>query len=321
MRLRNISNMAKSKLLLFIYLMFELFSFTNCQISKLGSHYVDKNSYETKHDLSLFNNGSFQYTIKEGLLYDTISGNWEFLRNKQIILKPWKMENYRIESKCDTCAGKFYIKTFALPDKDEIKKPSVKVYYDGAVLDTGINNNPEDVRIQNADSIQINYLGFEPYMFTPQNRNDVIVNIFLIEEQQRLLQRDIILKIKKNKLVSDEGLIFYQSEEIFFRSRDIKVIWSDRTVLESFNLRKCVLNNSDTIILLSKKENEGIFFCDSLVKASLISTIQDKLSYRLYANDIYINNILIFPKTTKVYFTETVMNKEKKGLKMKLNKL
>lgn len=104
--------------------------------------------------------------------------------------------------------------------------------------------------------------------------------------------------------------VFSQSKETFFRSRDIKVLWSDSTVLESFNLKKCVLNNSDTIILLSKKEKEGIFFNDSLVKASLISTIKDKLSYRLYANDIYIDNVLIFPRKTKVYLIEKV-NKEK----------
>lgn len=111
--------------------------------------------------------------------------------------------------------------------------------------------------------------------------------------------------------------VFSQSKETFFRSRDIKVIWSDSTVLESFNLKKCVLNNADTIILLLKKEKEGIFFSDSLVKASLINTIKDKLSYRLYANDIYINNILIFPRKTKVYFIEPV-NKEKEGFKNEL---
>jgi hypothetical protein len=60
--------------------------------------------------------------------------------------------------------------------------------------------------MQKADSLQINYFGFDSYRFIPQKRNDVVVNVFLIEAQQGLLQRDRILKIKKSKLITENGI-------------------------------------------------------------------------------------------------------------------
>ncbi|MGE5428582.1 MAG: hypothetical protein ACM3O8_11855 [Methylococcaceae bacterium] len=198
--------MAKSKIFLFTYLLFGAFSLSNGQAVKLVGHYVGGVSYETKHDLSLFKDSSFQYILKEGLACDTILGNWNVLENKRIILSPKKTKNYHNESKCDTCAGKFYIKTYSLPDSYELNKPVVKVYNKGTIIEDGIINSLGNVIMQKADSIQINYFGFEPYTFTPQNKNGVIVNVFLIEEQQGVLQRDRILKIKKSKLVTEKGL-------------------------------------------------------------------------------------------------------------------
>jgi len=199
--------MVKSKIFLFTYLLFGVFSLSNCQTVKLVGHYIGGVSYGTKHDLRLFKDGSFQYILKEGLACDTILGDWNVLENKRMILSPKKTENYHNESKCDTCAGKFYIKTYALPDSYELNKPIVKVYDKGSIIEDGIINSLGDVIMQKADSIQINYFGFEPYTFTPKNKNNVIVIVFLIEEQQRVLQRDKILKIKKSKLVTEKGIV------------------------------------------------------------------------------------------------------------------
>jgi hypothetical protein len=61
--------------------------------------------------------------------------------------------------------------------------------------------------MQKADSIQINYFGFESYTFMPQNEKNAVANIFLIEEQQGLLQRDRILRIKGRKLITEKDII------------------------------------------------------------------------------------------------------------------
>ena len=155
--------MGKSKFFVFTYMLFGVYSLSSCQTSKLAGHYVEGESYRTKHDLNLFKDGSFQYIIKEGLACDTILGDWTVLENKQMILSAKKTEDYHNETKCDTCAGKYYIKTYALPDNYELNKPSVKVYDKGMIIEDGIINLVGDVIMHKADSIQINYFGFEPY--------------------------------------------------------------------------------------------------------------------------------------------------------------
>lgn len=119
--------MARSKILFFIFLLFGALSLSYCQTVKLVGHYVGGISYETRHDLNLFKDGSFQYIIKEGLSCDTILGDWNIKENKQMILSPEKIKSYHIESKCDTCASSFFIRTYALLDNYELTKPSVKL--------------------------------------------------------------------------------------------------------------------------------------------------------------------------------------------------
>lgn len=199
--------MAKSKVNLFVCLLFGVFSFTHCQTTETAGRYVANESYGTKHDLSLHKDGSFKYIIKEGLASDTIIGKWNIIENKQMILTPQKIKGYHFESNCDTCAGSFCIKTYALPDKFELNKPSVKVYAKGEVIEDGITNSVKNIIMQKADSIQIDYFGFKQYVFIPQKRDNAIANVFLIEEQQLLLQRDITLKIKKSKLVTEKGMV------------------------------------------------------------------------------------------------------------------
>jgi hypothetical protein len=199
--------MAKNKVCLFVYLMFGVFSFIHCQNIKLAGRYVENKTYGIKHDLNLLKDGSFQYVIMEGLASDTIVGEWNIFEHKQIILTPTKIKSYHIESKCDSCAESFRIKTYALPDNFELNKPHVKVYAKGELIEDGITNSVKNAIIQKADSIQINYFGFKPYVFIPQKENNAIACVFLIEEQQILLQREIVLKIDKNKLVTEKGRI------------------------------------------------------------------------------------------------------------------
>lgn len=197
--------MVKSKFFLITYTLFGVFFLTNCQTVKLSGHYVENAPYGIKHDLNLFENGSFQYIIKEGLGCDTVLGDWIVKGSKQMILSPKKMENYHSELKCDTCSSKFYIRTYTLLDSYELTKPSIKIYSKGVIIKDGIINTIEDVIMQKADSIQIDHFGFEPYVFMPQNRNDAIVSVFLIDEQYELLHKDRILKIKKSKLITEQG--------------------------------------------------------------------------------------------------------------------
>jgi hypothetical protein len=199
--------MGKNKIFVFTFMFFGAFSLSYSQTVKLVGHYVEGESYGTRHDLNLLKDGSFLYIVKEGLACDTISGDWTVLENKQIILTSKKTEDYHIETKCDSCSGKYYIRTYALPDNYELKKPNVKVYDKGTIIEDGIINIVGTAIMNNADSIQINYFGFQPYTFIPHNKNNVIVNVFLIEEQQRVLQRDRILKIKKRNLVMENGMV------------------------------------------------------------------------------------------------------------------
>ena len=199
--------MAKSKVYLLAYILFGVLSLVNCQTPVLVGRYVENESYGIKHDLSLHKDGSFQYIIKESFTFDTIEGEWNISGKKQIILSPKKTKSYHIESHCDTCAGNFCIKTYAIPDNYELTKPNVKVYGKGGVIEDGITNSVKYAIMQKADSIQINYFGFKPYVFVPHKKNNVIVKVFLTEEQQELLQRNRTLKIKKNKLVTEKGMI------------------------------------------------------------------------------------------------------------------
>lgn len=199
--------MVRSKVFFITYILFGAFSLSYCQAVKLVGHYVGGVSYETRHDLKLFKDGSFQYIIKEGLSCDTILGDWNIKENKQMILTPEKIKSYHIESKCDTCASSFFIRSYALLDNYELTKPNVMVYSKGVIIKDGIINSIGDDVMQKADSIQVNYFGFEPYLFTPQNKSDAIANIFLIEEQRELLQKDRILRIKKNKLITEQGIM------------------------------------------------------------------------------------------------------------------
>lgn len=199
--------MVKSKIYLFACLLFGVFSHTTCQTIELAGRYIENEYYGTKHDLNLYKDGSFQYIIKEGISCDTILGEWDISKNKQMILIPKKIKSYHIESDCDTCAQYIRITTYALPDNYELNKPSVKVYAKGEVIEEGIANTVKNEIMQKADSVLINYFGFKPYVFVPPKRNNVIVRVFLIEEQQELLQRNRTYKIKKSKLVSETGMV------------------------------------------------------------------------------------------------------------------
>jgi hypothetical protein len=199
--------MAKNKVYLLTYLLFGVFSFINCQTLELIGHYAENESYDSNHNLFLKKDGSFQYIVKEGLSCDTILGNWYVVKNKHVILTPKKTEAYHVEIRCDTCVNTFYIRTYALQDGYVLSKPNIKVFTKGSIVKDEITNSLKFAIMQNADSIQVNYFGFEPYVFIPQNKNNVIANIFLEEEQQKMLQKDIILKIKKSKLVTESGII------------------------------------------------------------------------------------------------------------------
>ncbi|KPK36495.1 MAG: hypothetical protein AMK70_02050 [Nitrospira bacterium SG8_35_1] len=202
--------MVKSKILQFIYLLFAVTAAANCQsvkdATKFVGHYVYDSFYGTNYDLKLLKDGTFQFIVKEGLSYDTIGGNWNVLENRKIVLSPPKTNNYHIESECDTCNSKYYIRTYSLIDRYELTKPSVEIYNKGTLIKDGIINAVENTVIQNTDSIKINYFGFETYAYIPQNTGGIVADVFLKEVQQGVLQKDRILKIKKSKLITEKGI-------------------------------------------------------------------------------------------------------------------
>jgi hypothetical protein len=82
--------MVKNRVIFFMYFFFGVLVLANCQVGQLAGHYVEHESYGIKHELSLFNDSSFEYAVKEGLACDTLLGIWNVVNKKQIILSPKK---------------------------------------------------------------------------------------------------------------------------------------------------------------------------------------------------------------------------------------
>ena len=81
----------------------------------------------------------------------------------------------------------------------------------------------------------------------------------------------------------------------------LEIISSDSLVFKKYNWTKCVVNMSDTIIVLSDKKL--VFNCikNPVIKLIKIYSIIDDIGYRFYFNNIFIDEKLYFNKETEVY--------------------
>lgn len=195
--------MAKYLTLLVLFLIYNFpFDFQKTELT--GEYF--KEGYYTSYKLSLYNDYSFKYIIKEGLAYDTILGHWSRIKNKQLILSPAKTKAYHLEEECKTCFNTLLIKTYTLKDNNELNMPEVKIYANGKMIKDEITSTINHVLLPKADSIKVHYVGHEPYVLLPKFKNNTIVSIYLKEDKEMLLQKDRVLRIRKNKLITESGI-------------------------------------------------------------------------------------------------------------------
>lgn len=79
----------------------------------------------------------------------------------------------------------------------------------------------------------------------------------------------------------------------------LNVLAINNKSLINYNWMKCSVNNTDTIIVLVDKN----LICDNNSNYSLtkVFSIDDEVSFRLYENNIYIDDRLLFSKDTDVF--------------------
>jgi|AntAceMinimDraft_17_1070374.scaffolds.fasta_scaffold38207_2 hypothetical protein len=92
-----------------------------------------------------------------------------------------------------------------------------------------------------------------------------------------------------------------KSQDTIMKVNNLEIISSDSLALKKYNWSKYVVNNKDTIIVLSDKKL--IYNCIKrpVIKLEKINSISDDIGYRFYFNDLYIDGILYFPKEINVY--------------------
>lgn len=110
----------------------------------------------------------------------------------------------------------------------------------------------------------------------------------------------------KTKIVLLSTLLLFiscnlKSQDTIMKVNSLEIISSDSLVLKKYNWAKYVVNNNDTIIVLSDKQL--IYNCikKPLIKLGKINSLNDDIGYRFYFNDLYIDGILYFPKKMDVY--------------------
>lgn len=87
-----------------------------------------------------------------------------------------------------------------------------------------------------------------------------------------------------------------------FNINSFEVIEKDSSVLKNYMWTKCVINEKDTVIFLLDKTNRFYEIQYPIIKIEKIYSINDDIGYRLYKNDIFIDERLYFPKEMVVYY-------------------
>jgi hypothetical protein len=82
----------------------------------------------------------------------------------------------------------------------------------------------------------------------------------------------------------------------------LEVVEKDSLILKNYEWIKCIINEKDTIIILTDKMNKYSEIQYPIIKIKKINSIIDDIGYRLYNNNIYIDDKLYFPKEMEVYY-------------------
>ncbi len=89
------------------------------------------------------------------------------------------------------------------------------------------------------------------------------------------------------------------------RKKNLTLLDENKTILDEFIWKFYSTNKSDTIIILvSKVQKQSCINKNTLNLKKIYSVNNGTNTLRFYANDIYINDTLVFPKDKNIYLLE-----------------
>ncbi len=109
---------------------------------------------------------------------------------------------------CDTCQEGFNIKVVDFESKVDLQYASLSAFNQGnLVLELTTNEQGNAIiKNQELDSIRVDYVGYNTFTFIPNNTTKLFVINMKLEELSRYVITDEVWKIKKNSILSPEGL-------------------------------------------------------------------------------------------------------------------
>lgn len=93
-----------------------------------------------------------------------------------------------------------------------------------------------------------------------------------------------------------------KNQSSLFNINNLEVIEKDSLVLKNYMWTKCAINEKDTVVILLDKINRFSEIQYPVIKIEKIYSVIDDVGYRLYNNDLYIDEKLYFPKEMEVYY-------------------
>ena len=199
------------------YLIILILIFCSCTSQKVIHGVYSENWYDTYHSISLNPDKTFNFIFKEGLLFDSISGNWSVSKNKLILnssLTIHDTKSFLEERKCDTCQKGINICVVDFKSKNEMQYVSISAFKQEKIITEVATNENGNAIIKNqeVDSINVDFVGYNSFTFVPSNDyNKIFVINMKLEELKRYVMTNEVWKIKKDRIVSPEGLILMKN--------------------------------------------------------------------------------------------------------------
>jgi hypothetical protein len=92
------------------------------------------------------------------------------------------------------------------------------------------------------------------------------------------------------------------AQDIQVKKKSITLLTENKTILDEFIWEVFSINKSDTIIILVSKGQKQRCINNNTFKLKKIYSVNNGTNtLRFYANDIYINDTLVFPKDKNIY--------------------
>lgn len=170
--------------------------------------------------LNLNPDSTFMYLCHGCMAWDTIKGKWRLEGNK-VVLNSYFTNNdtksFSESNQCDTCGEGINIKVIDFESKVDMQYASISAFKQKRIISevTTNENGTAIIKRKDVDSIKVDYVGYNSLTFKPVNFNTKLYVINLKPEQlNRFVITNEKYKIKKNRIVSPEGFILKQSNNI-----------------------------------------------------------------------------------------------------------